>query len=249
MDQGNDDPSLARTQLNALLLKVQAILAEVTAGNTIPEKELANTFTALQSLDAGFDIHPAGSNLNLIAYAVTNNDFQIRFNDDGAGNQIIASQPSYAIQFHAAELAMWVRPAGGAYTQIFKGIPTSKTLDLQATGLFYDGVPIKEPTLRGRREDAGIYEGHVSASGVISDGPSGWAASGPVSGVYTVTHNLGSAAYRMHLSAFTSSATGKSVFVSPQTFTTISFTYKVYDDAGNPVTVNFSGVDFLLTLD
>jgi len=32
LDGGTDDPSLARTQLNALLLKVQAILAEVTAG-------------------------------------------------------------------------------------------------------------------------------------------------------------------------------------------------------------------------
>ena len=32
LDQGTGDPSLARPELNALLLKVQAILAEVTAG-------------------------------------------------------------------------------------------------------------------------------------------------------------------------------------------------------------------------
>jgi len=99
----------------------------------------SNIFTAPQSLDGGLDIQPAGSTLNLIAYAVTNNDFQIRFNDDGAGNQIITTQPSYAIQFHAAELAMWARPAWGSYTQIFKGCSTSKTLDLQTTDLVYGG--------------------------------------------------------------------------------------------------------------
>jgi len=36
-------------------LKVQAILAEVTPGNTIPEKEAANIFTALQSFDGGIE--------------------------------------------------------------------------------------------------------------------------------------------------------------------------------------------------
>lgn len=35
LDQGTDSPKLARAQLNALLLKVQAILAEVAAGETV----------------------------------------------------------------------------------------------------------------------------------------------------------------------------------------------------------------------
>ena len=147
LDGGTDDPSLARAQLNALLLKVQAILAEVTPGNTLPEKEAANIFTALQSLDAGFDIQPAGETMNLTVRRPASGKFWIAYNDDGTNTQLDVTKPSYLIQIHTDDFGCFVKAAGGSsYTQIFKGVPTSKLLDLQASDILYDGSSLKTST-------------------------------------------------------------------------------------------------------
>lgn len=147
LDAGTDDPSLARAELNALLLKVQAILAEVVAGNTIAQNEVANVFTALQKLNGGWETKGSSDTVNMRLYRTASNAYALRYNDDGAGNQVDATVASWQILFSPAEITIWVRPAGGAYVKVFSADDASKFLDLQGNDVFYDGRSLSR--LRG----------------------------------------------------------------------------------------------------
>ena len=50
---------------------------------------------------------------------------------------------------------------------------------------------LSQSTVRDTLEALGIYVGYVDSAGAAEDLPTGWTLSGPSSGVFTITHNLG----------------------------------------------------------
>lgn len=165
LDAGTDDPSLARAELNALLLKVQAILGEVVAGNTIAQNEVANVFTALQKLNGGWETKGSSDTVNMRLYRTASNAYALRYNDDGAGNQVDATVASWQILFSPAEITIWVRPAGGAYVKVFSADDASKFLDLQGNDVLYDGRSLSR--LRGALVTSSVNQTINSGVGTI----------------------------------------------------------------------------------
>ena len=97
-------------------------------------------------------------------------------------------------------------------------------------------------TFRAGLQALGIYAGSISSAGVISNGPTGWTASGPASSVFTVTHGLALTANSYNVIATVTGATAGVAMITTRATNTFTVTTS---DLATP-TVGDRAFDFFM---
>ena len=134
--------------------------------------------------DQGWDYYNSSGTLKGSIY-VSSNDMLIAADLTSTGNLYYGVGSSGSHSFHVGTGASTIRQYIDD-TQMWLGDVDNFNFKIEVFGLaeFYNEKGILLPTV-----------GRVSSGGVLSGAGSGWSASNDSTGVYTITHNIGSSAY------------------------------------------------------
>ena len=134
--------------------------------------------------DQGWDYYNSSGTLKGSIY-VSSNDFLIAADITSSGNLYFGAGSSGSVSTHIGTGASTIRQYIDSI-QMWLGDADNFDFEIDVFGYpeFFNGRGFKTPTV-----------GRVSSGGTLSGGGSGWSASNDSTGVYTITHNLGSSAY------------------------------------------------------